>query len=455
MTIMRRSLRSWQALVGALAAAMGAMGATTRLPAQPHAAPPTYAKHIAPILYRNCTTCHRPGGNAPMSLLTYEDAKSASGELGEAVSSGYMPPWHADGPRGRFANDRRLSDEDRKTIVAWLNAGLPHGNAADLPAAPVYPSGWQLGTPDLVLTMPKPFEVPAAGTIEYQYIEVPTNLTEDRWVRAIEILPGAREVVHHVIVYARGPAPPPAAQVASTPARPPGAPRPKPVFSFREEHDIPPSPSDGNRPEMTGPMIAAMAPGTEVQTFPSGTALRLRAGSVLTLQMHYTAHGHAAKDQTRIGLVFSDAPPDEEIRAAAFANGSFVLPAGNPDVSVPSELGINEAVRIWGLLPHTHLRGKRWEYRLTYPDGRTESVLSVPNYDFNWQTYYMFASPLEVPAGARLEATAWYDNSAGNPSNPDPRTDVRWGDQTWEEMQFTAFLYTVNSRRLRGDRARP
>jgi hypothetical protein len=168
---------------------------------------------------------------------------------------------------------------------------------------------------------------------------------------------------------------------------------------------------------------------------------------VLTLQMHYTAHGHAMKDKTRVGFVFAKEPPADEMYATAFTNDVFVLPAGAPSVEVPAEVGFKEAVKIWGILPHTHLRGKKWEYRMIHPDGRVEPIFSVPTYDFNWQTYYMFAKPLVVPAGAKIEGRAWYDNSATNPANPDPKVDVRWGDQTWEEMQFTAFLYTVDSRR--------
>jgi len=463
---MKRS--SWR-LVLLMAGVFTSAAATSSLAvAQPHraspdraataAAAPTYTRDVAPILFRHCTSCHRPGGIGPMSLMTYEHAREAAPELREAVSVGYMPPWHAEGPHGVFRNDRRLSEEVKRTLVAWVDGGTPRGEPKEMPKAPEYPSSWNVGTPDLVLEMPQPYEVPASGTIEYQYIEIPTNLTEDKWVRAIEVLPGSREVVHHVIVYARGPAPatPPAAPAASPAAAPsPAAPRPRPVFTFREDHDIPPSPSDKNRPRQIGAMIAAIAQGTDVQVFPEGTALRLRAGSVLTLQMHYTAHGHATKDRTQVGLVFAKEPPEEEIRAAAFANGNFVLPPGAADVSVPSEMGVNEPVKIWGILPHTHLRGKKWEYRLVQPDGRSEVVLSVPKYDFAWQTYYMFAKPLAIPAGAKLEATAWYDNSAKNPANPDPKVEVRWGDQTWEEMQFSAFLFTIDSRRLRPPAAKP
>jgi hypothetical protein len=185
-------------------------------------------------------------------------------------------------------------------------------------------------------------------------------------------------------------------------------------------------------------------------TFPAGTALRIAAGSVLTFQMHYTAHGKAMKDRSSIGIVFAKAPPADEMRAASFINGRFVIPAGAADHRVDAEIGFSEPVHVWALLPHTHLRGKKWEYRLVQPDGTSEVILSVPRYDFNWQTYYVFAKPLAIPVGARIESAAWYDNSVTNRSNPDASQEVRWGDQTWEEMQYTGFLYTVDSRRNPG-----
>jgi hypothetical protein len=407
-------------------------------------ATPTFAKDVAPILYRNCTTCHRPGGIGPMSLITYEDAKDVTSEMREKVSSGIMPPWHADAPPGTFLNDRRLTTGEKQTILRWIEGGAPKGNIRDLPPAPHFSSTWTIGTPDAVVTMPTSYEVPARGTIEYQYFEAPTNFTEDKWVQAIEILPGAREVVHHVLVFARPPAP------ATPPAPPPpGTPRPRPVLVYREDHaipDIPPGP-DG-RSRQLGALIGTTAPGTNVLSFPEGTALRVRAGSTLTFQMHYTATGHAMHDRTSVGFVFAKEPPREQILATSFQNGQFTIPAGAADYQVPAEIGFNESVKVWGLFPHTHLRGKRWEYRLVYPDGRTEPILSVPNYDFNWQTYYMFAKPLAIPAGAKIESFAWYDNSAANKSNPDAKSPVKWGDQTWEEMQYTGFLFTVDSRRL-------
>jgi hypothetical protein len=170
---------------------------------------------------------------------------------------------------------------------------------------------------------------------------------------------------------------------------------------------------------------------------------------VLTFQMHYTAHGHETSDRTSVGFRFAPEMPDEEIRAASFQNGALVLPAGEKDVAVPAELEPTQPIRIWALFPHTHLRGTRWQYTLEKPDGTSEIILDVPRYDFNWQTYYFYAKPLEIPAGGKIKSMAWYDNSASNPHNPDATKPVLWGDQTWEEMQYTGFLYSVPSRRLR------
>ncbi|MDP1860518.1 MAG: hypothetical protein Q8K82_17710 [Gemmatimonadaceae bacterium] len=381
-----------------------------------------------------------------MSLLTYEEVREKAADILDAIGSGFMPPWHADAPHGTFLNDRRLSVADKQTITKWADAGAPRGNANDMPPVPVYSNSWTIGTPDVVVAMPTEYDVPAKGVIEYQYFEVPTNFTEDKWVKAIEILPGAREVVHHVLVFASQPerTPPPTAAAGDS--------QRGPLVLRREDHGIPeppPTPNEKKEEERgVSALIGTTAPGTNVLTFPEGTALRIPAGSVLTFQMHYTAKGHAMKDRTSVGMIFAKARPDEEIRADQFFNGSFTIPAGAADYSVPAEVGFRESVRIWGLFPHTHLRGKRWEYRLVQPDGRSEVILAVPNYDFNWQTYYMFAKPLAVPPGARIEARAWYDNSALKSTNPNPKAEVRWGDQTWEEMQYTGFLYTVDSRKV-------
>jgi hypothetical protein len=401
---------------------------------------PTFTKDVAPIMFANCSGCHRLGGIGPMPLLTYEHATKYANEIRDAVDTRYMPPWHADAPRGTFANDRRLADADRGTILRWVDAGMPLGKPSDLPPQPVFSGSWTIGTPDVVATMPRDFEVPAQGEVRYQYFEVPSGLTEDKWVQAIEILPGARDVVHHVLVYAREPgvtARPPAIRLRADTARQAAA----------GAGGGGGGGGGGGSGRSLGALVATTAPGTNAITFPKGTALRLGAGTVFTFQMHYTPHGHAMKDRTSVGLVFAKAPPVEEIHASAFINSRFLIPAGASDHRVDSELSFTEPVRIWALFPHTHLRGKRWEYRLVGPDSASRVILSMPRYDFNWQTYYMYTEPLAIPAGARITASAWYDNSAANPSNPDPKVAVRWGDQTWEEMQYTGFLYSVDSRR--------
>ena len=196
-----------------------------------------------------------------------------------------------------------------------------------------------------------------------------------------------------------------------------------------------------------GTLIGGTAPGTNVMKFPLGTALKIRAGTVLTFQMHYTARGHEMHDRTSVGFKFASVEPDEEIRMAAFVNTALKLPAGQKDIPVNAELEPTQNIRIWGLLPHTHLRGTGWKYTLQKPDGSSDVVLDVPRYDFNWQTYYFFATPLDLPAGSKLKSTAWYNNAGTGKDSLDATKDVKWGDQTWEEMQYTAFLYTVNSQR--------
>ena len=419
-------------------------------------ATPVFTKDVAPILYKNCATCHRPGGLGPFSLLDYDSAKANIADIKDAVKTGYMPPWHAEGPHGTFLNDRRLSDEEKQTILRWIDGGAKKGDVKALPPKPVFATGWELGTPDAIVAMPDDFVVPASGTVEYQYFEVPTNFTEDKWVQAMEYMPGAREVVHHVLVYAKVPpalGAAAAAPVAATPGAAP-APRPRPLFVRKTQYEgteEPPARLDKLHPppRQLGTLIGGTAPGTNVMRLPPGTAMRLRAGTVLTFQMHYTAKGHEMHDRTSVGFKFANAEPEEEIRMGAFINTALKLPAGAKDVPVPAELEPTETIKIWGLLPHTHLRGVRWKYTLEKPDGTSEVILDVPRYDFNWQTYYFFATPLEITAGSKLKSMAWYDNSATNKSNPDAKMDVKWGDQTWEEMQYTGYLYSVNSRRLK------
>jgi mono/diheme cytochrome c family protein len=388
---------------------------------------PTYARDVAPVLFEHCTDCHRPGQMAPMSFLTYESTRPWARAILKAVTSRAMPPWFADPSIGHFLNDPTLSDAEVATLARWVEAGAPPGDTSP-PAPPVYNDGWQIGTPDLVVSMPKPFNLPATGIVEYQYIEIPTNLTEDRWVQAMEIRPGDRRVVHHLRVFARAP--------GKDPRKPPA---PGQAVCLDDEvcGDLEP-------PLMGwGPNIASIAVGTRPEVYPPGTAKLLKAGSVLTLHVHYTTIGEPVSDLTRIGLVFAKAPPKAELKTISMAQPAFVIPPGASDHPVEANVEFKADATLWSLGPHNHLRGKSWRFELIEPDGRRRPLLSVPRFDFNWQLHYFFEEPIAVKAGSRLHAVSVFDNSTGNPNNPDPTASVGWGELTTDEMMFASIVYSV------------
>jgi hypothetical protein len=393
---------------------------------------PTFTKDVAPILYKNCASCHRPGDIGPMSLLTYQEARPWAASIREKVSTGLMPPWHSTDPHGTFSNDRRLSETDRATLIRWASNGAPQGDPKDLPPQPSFVEGWEIGKPDLILSMPKSYNVPDKGTINYQYFTIPTNFTEDKWVQAIEVRPGVRKVVHHILVFVRETGAPPKQAFMPVDIRSPGDPADKPHT---------PQQGFGNG---TGTLIATTAPGTNAMTFAPGSAVKIKAGATLLLQVHYTANGTAATDLSSVGFIFAKQEPKQEVHNSAFVNIALRLPPGADNQEVDSAIQFSEDSHITALFPHTHLRGKSWEYSIVYPDGRRQEVLSVPHYDFNWQTYYIFTKPLAVPKGSRIEAVAHYDNSPNNKFNPDPTIEVHWGEQTWQEMQYTGITYTVD-----------
>jgi hypothetical protein len=394
-------------------------------------APPTFSRDVAPILHAQCTTCHRPGEAAPMSLLTYGEARPWAAAIGRRVAEGSMPPWHGDAPLGTFENERRLTPVQQDVIARWVAAGAPQGDPAETPPSPNRVDGWHIGTPDAVFEMDEAYTVPANGTIEYEYFYIPTDFAVEKWLQAIEVRPGNRAVVHHVLVYYT-------AQ---------DSPQPAVLRPNREHSRIPPRVRTASRAPRRLPgtrqLIATYAPGTSPQVFRPGTALRMPPRGVLELQMHYTANGTAVADRTRVGMIFAREAPATAIRASNFVNAQFTIPPGASDHDVSTDVELLTDATLWGLLPHTHVRGTRWKYVLRLPDGTERTLLSVPKYDFNWQTFYMFKEPVSIPRGARIVSTAWYDNSARNRSNPDPTLSVRWGDQTWEEMQYTGLLYSA------------
>ena len=422
-------------------AATALVGPPAPAAAQPAGEAVTFTEHVAPVFYESCTTCHRPGQVAPMSLLTYEDARPWARAIRQKVLDREMPPWDADPAVGVWANDRSLSEEAIDTIVAWADGGAPRGDHALQPPLPAYAdSEWSIGEPDAVFAIP-PFDVPPEGTVDYTYFEVPTNLTEGKWVTAVQVRPGAPTAVHHVIVSAR-----PERDRGEGGAGHQGDP------GFRLDHEIMPSREIDWNPGIAqlegrpkGHPIGGTTVGNDgVSVLPPGTARRLEAGSTLVFEVHYTPTGEPQVDETRIGLVFGDTPPEREVRGGAIVHGQFVIPPGAADYRVEADLTFTRDVKLLNLLPHSHLRGVRWEYQAVYPDGRRETILSVPEYDFNWQIDYIFAEPLALPVGSRIHASAWYDNSAANRSNPDPTAEVTWGEQTDEEMMYTALSFVID-----------
>jgi mono/diheme cytochrome c family protein len=359
----------------------------------------TFSKDVAPIFYKHCVGCHRPGEIAPMSLLTYKDARPWARAIKEKVLLRQMPPWHADQRYGEFANDRRLTQKEIDTIAAWVDQGAKEGDPKDLPPAPQLVEGWNIGKPDVIFYMPQEFTVPAEGVVEYKYFTVPTNFTEDKWVQAAEIRPGNRQVVHHIIVFVQK--------------------------GFERK------------------LLTGYAPGEQPSIIPRGVAKKIPAGANLVFQMHYTPNGQQTKDRSYIGLIFSKEPPKRELLTRPIMNSRFVIPPGHPNYRVESSWTFPEDGHIYALMPHMHLRGKSFQYRLTYPDGTSKVILSVPKYDFNWQSYYLFKEPVLAPKGSRVDCIAYFDNSPNNKYNPDPTKEVRWGDQTWEEMMIGWMSYTL------------
>lgn len=367
------------------------------------AVPLTYHARIERLVQAHCIECHRSGGVAPFALETYEQVVAHKGAIRRVVDDRTMPPWFAaPPPAGRpspFANDRSLTETDRADLLAWLSGDLKKGNPADAPLPRSFASGWLIGSPDAVFQISRPIRVKAEGTMPYQLVRIETDYPEDRWVQALEIQPTARDVVHHVLVFA-----------------------------------IPPT-QRGPGSEACG-FFAAYAPGNGVLVYPEGYAKRLPKGYTLLFQIHYTPNGRATTDQTRLGIVFARRPPQYEVHTFGIANLTFTLPPHTAETRVAAKAGVLDGdIAIVGLFPHAHLRGKAARYELTVA-GRTRTLLDVPRYDFNWQLPYHFAEPVLAPKGSVITYTAWYDNSSGNPANPDPDQEVGWGEQTTDEMHL-------------------
>lgn len=390
----------------------------------------TYSKQIARIFQDRCVECHREGEIGPFALTDYSEVAGWADTIDEVVREKRMPPWHADDAHKnkKFKNDRGLTREEKDLIHRWVADGAPEGDPKDLPEPRSFVAGWSLPrTPDLILDVQqKPFEVPAEGVVSYQNYIVDPGFTEDKWITASQILPGAPEVVHHVLCFVM----PPESSGRS---------------GFLDNNGL--------------GFLAAYVPGYRPTPLPEGMAKYVPAGSKLRFQMHYTPNGKARKDVSKIGFVFADpAELTEMVQTVSAANpGLNIPPYASNYRRTAQTTGYKNPVRLLALSPHMHLRGKSFSYELLYPDGRVEMVLNVPRYDFNWQTNYELAEPIDLPPGTKVRCVAHWDNSDGNPANPDPSATVTWGDQSWDEMMLGFFdvALAIDREKLVKDKVAP
>ena len=390
---MRRSVSIFSGVVLAVSGGMTSAEAPKK---------PTFTEHVAPILYANCVQCHRDGDIAPMSLMSFEEVRPWAKSIQKAVESGAMPPWHADDGIGEFSNDRRLSGDDRDTIINWVKSGAKQGNPEDLPQAPEFGSdGWRLGEPDLALQF-KEISLDGGGPDQFYDLKAETGLTEDTWIQSVEVRPSNRRVAHHVIVW-----------------------------------------QEGAGSQDRG-WIGAWAAGMEPMQFPEGTGRLVTAGSSLIGDMHYHPADTPQLDQTTLGLYFAENNAvEKELVNLWVQNPTFKIPAGDANYVARANYTFPQDSYILTLLPHMHYRGKDFTYTARFPDGRKEQLLSVSKYDFNWQTGYELAEPLFVPKGTRIDCVAHWDNSADNPNNPDPTRDVTFGNESYDEMMIGFVDYIV------------
>jgi peroxiredoxin len=366
--------------------------------AKPMSEPVSYAREVAPILKSHCVACHRAGDIGPFAFSNYQAVKRKARMIEEVILTQRMPPWHADPHFGKFANASELTTAETQTLLRWIKQGAPSDGSPDpLAETAPPPEEWALGTPDYIVKLPQPEEIPATGVLEYRHVKIPSPVHEDVWLAAAVVKPGNRKVLHHAIVYA----------------------------SF---------PGSGNDLGGTGVKIAGWAPGRLPGRLPEGTGLFLGRDAKLDIELHYTTVGSPQTDQTEIGLYVLRDKPKLAYKTGMALKLDFKIPPKDPDASASATFTLAKDSILYTLTPHMHVRGSRMKYEALFPDGRRETLLSVPRYDFNWQTSYRLAEPLRVPAGTKIVCSGGFDNSAKNPFNPDPTKTVKWGPQSWDEM---------------------
>ena len=376
----------------------------------------TYHNRVSRILQQNCVSCHRPGGVGPIALDDYENARFYRFMMMHVIDEGLMPPWRASPKFGKWTNEMQLSMQELEDLFTWAQSGAPEGDPADAPRPMTFEPGWRIGKPDAVFELQEAFTVPAEGVVDYLYTYVKTNFKEDRWVKAMEIRPTAPAVVHHVTVFVESPELMKALDAG--------------------ESIVPQTGIDG--------YFAVTVPGFESNEYPEGSAKLLPAGGWLKFQMHYTPNGTEAVDQTQIGMIFADEPPMATVRTGAAVGRRFRIPPHASNHRVSGDYTFERDGSLLALFPHMHLRGKAFRYELIRPGSEPEVLLEIPEYDFNWQMAYHFKRLPSVTAGTVLRATGWFDNSEGNPLNPDPTAEVRFGEQTEDEMMIGYFDWVTD-----------
>jgi hypothetical protein len=394
---------------------------------------PTFYKDVLPVLQKNCQTCHRPGEVAPMSLITFEETRPWARAIKAAIAAKKMPPWFADPKFGHFANERRLSTAEIDTVNAWVDAGAPGGNAADAPPPLTFHTGWNL-TPDIVIEMPKPFALPARGTINYKYILVKGDFKEDLWVTAAEMRPGNPAVLHHGKVWIR----PPGSRWMEKAV-------PGEAYEGESHRDI----MGRNAIEEGNDIIGKFNPGLGAQRFDmEGSAKFIPKGSDLVYELHYTTSGEVTSDVSKLGLVLAKAPPTQRYYFHAGPTASnLVIPAGEGNAEVVSEITFGQDAKLVYAQPHMHLRGKDFELRVVSPGGGTPVTVLRGDWNFEWQMGYQFAEPVLLAKGSKLQLISHFDNSPANRFNPDAAKQVVWGPQNWDEMSncFIGVLFGTDT----------
>jgi mono/diheme cytochrome c family protein len=392
------------------------------------ASTPTFYRDVLPLLQDHCQVCHRARGIAPMSFQKYEETRRSAQAIRSTTENHTMPPWFAERGVGKFSNDPSLNDSQIAVLAAWAEANAPAGNPADAPPPQQWADRWTISAPDMEIKMPQPVAIPPGGELDYTYEIAPTHFSEARWVQSSEILPGLPENVHHAVVYVR---PPDSRWLRHAPV---GKPFTASVLTTPEDQrDAMWTDSD---------ILLVYAPGCTPDNWPTGMAKYIPAGSDLVFQMHYTTNGKPGQDASRIGLIFAKQPPQRRVLTLQLTNDHFVIPPGAPDFRVEARGTLPNEALLLSFFPHMHLRGKSFEYNIIRPDRSIEPLLRV-HYHFHWQMSYRLASPRPLKAGTLLQAVARFDNSQANPHNPDPDAEVRWGEQTSDEMMVGFFDVAV------------